>query len=171
MVDGAIEKLYTESKALLDFLTIQKELSFKSDADNLIKKTLLMAAASYFEDEIKKLILEFVKKSGHDDPKLTFFVENKAINRQYHTYFSWDQNNANSFLGLFGDKFRNDVSREIEADPKLKQAVREFLDLGNSRNKLVHGNFSVFSLEKTFDEVYEQYKESVIFLDFLRKKF
>ena len=44
---------------------------------------------------------------------LVSFVNNKAISRQYHTYFSWKDTNANSFFGLFGDIFSNFIKQEV----------------------------------------------------------
>lgn len=38
------------------------------------------------------------------------FIRNKAIERQYHTYFNWKENKAtsiNGFWGLWGDEFKN----------------------------------------------------------------
>ena len=50
---------------------------------------------------------------------------------------------------------------EVWLDP----AVRAFMEVGQSRNRLVHGNFGVFSLEKTASELYESYKLALSFVE------
>ena len=66
------------------------------------KKSLLLSVASFFEATITKAIHDYVDKKSRQTPEIVAFVDNKAIKRQYHTFFSWDGNNANQFFGLFG---------------------------------------------------------------------
>ena len=75
-------------------------------------------------------------------------VRNKAVSRQYHTWFQWNARNANSFYGLFGSDFRKFMKRKVR-DDNLGDSVRAFLELGNERNRLVHQDYGVFVLEKT----------------------
>ncbi len=111
-----------------------------------------------------------VQRNSTDD-KVSNFVLKKAISRQYHTYFTWDGNNVNSFLGLFGEEFKKVVSAIISQDEVLKEQIKAFLQLGNERNKMVHENFLVYNLEKTFDEIIQMNEKAGKFVEFLRKEF
>ncbi|RRR67698.1 MAG: hypothetical protein EI684_18570 [Candidatus Viridilinea halotolerans] len=93
------------------------------------------------------------------------FVKNKGLERQYHTLFDWERRNANKFFSLFGSDFRDFMSAVIREEPGIDAAIRAFLELGETRNQLVHQNFANFPLEKTADEIYELYKTAVVFVD------
>ena len=95
---------------MIDYLETNKEISLKIVADDNLKKVLLLSAASYFEDEIKDIILSFVEKNSNDNSMIKSFVKNKAVERQYHTYFDWGTGNANRFFSLFGEEFNPTLS-------------------------------------------------------------
>ena len=74
-------------------------------------------------------------------------------------------------MGLFGENFKKEVSTIISQDEVLKEQMKAFLQLGNERNKMVHENFLVYNLEKTFDEIIQLNEKAEKFVDFLRKEF
>lgn len=120
------------------------------------------------------MIQSFIERKAQYDECVISIVKQKAIKRQYHTYFSWEdweRGNANSFLALFGEAFKENRSQEIKADSNLKSAVKAFLELGNERNKLVHQNFAECTIEKTAEEVYKLYQQATVFMDFLDRHF
>jgi len=92
-----IDRIYEENEVLLNYLEERGQISLRSNVDNNFRKTLLLSAASYFESEIKESIVKFVTEFVSDENPILEFVKNKAIERQYHTYFSWKGRNANSF--------------------------------------------------------------------------
>ena len=49
----------------------------------------------------------------------------------------------------------------------LQGAVKAFLEIGNERNGLVHGDYATFALEKTLEDVYVLYKRALPFVQFL----
>lgn len=109
------------------------------------------------------------KNSGSD--LVTEFVRNKAVERQFHSYFGWSGNNANSFFGLFGRGFKSHMDRRVREEEEYRQAIRAFLELGNDRNRLVHQDFGTFSLEKTSEEIYSHYRQARLFVDSLESCF
>lgn len=169
IIDGLLQK----HKLLSEHLAAQKELSLLNDSDDHFRKTLLLSAASYFETEIQDGIVAFVAEHATKAEPLLEFVKNKAIQRQYYTYFNWDAKNANAFFGLFGGPFKDFMSKEVQSKPDLADAIRKFLELGALRNQLVHQNFASFPLEKTVDEIYTLYKGALTFVlqfpSYLRK--
>lgn len=72
-----------------------------------------------------------------------------------------------NFLGLFGSEFKQMMGERIRASEELKNSIRAFLEVGNERNKLVHQDFASFSLEKTLDEIYALYRQSLLFVESL----
>jgi hypothetical protein len=160
-IDGLVQR----HRELSEYLVRQKEISLRSEADSQFRKTLLLSVASYFENELTDAIVAVVSECVGTAVPILEFVKNKAIARQYHTFFAWDRPNANSFFGLFGGSFRDFISEEVRRSPKRTDAIKAFLELGNLRNQMVHQNFATFPLEKTVDEIYELYKRGLEFVE------
>ncbi|GAK01670.1 HEPN domain-containing protein [Geomicrobium sp. JCM 19055] len=160
-----IDIQYNENKEVLDFLESQEEISYKNDIDNKLKKILLLSVASYFEKEITDLVVSFISAKSEKNDLIISFVNNKAVTRQYHSYFDWRGNNANQFFGLFGSEFKQNITLEIK-EKELEPSIKSFLEIGNLRNNMVHQNTGTYTIEKTTYEIYESYKSSLPFFRF-----
>jgi RiboL-PSP-HEPN len=167
----AVDRLYSEANALINLLQHSSELSLQVAVSDQFRKALLLAAASYFEDRVCNLVLEYIRQRANGSSLIENFVRNKAIARQYHSWFSWERNNANSFFGLFGAEFKVLMSTRVEASIEMQTSIKAFLELGNERNRLVHQNYATFPMEKTLDEVYILYKNSREFVEALPDAF
>ncbi len=150
-----VEVLYNEAIELDNFLLDRQEISLRNTADSNLRKSILLASASFYEKEITELILSFAKKISQDNDKLVTFIQRKSLSRQYHTLFGWDGKNCNSFLSLFGEEFKKDFSKTISTDESLESSVKAFLEIGRERNRMVHQDFGKYSLEKTSKEIFE----------------
>lgn len=166
-VASEVDRLYREHEFLVQYLSAQKQVSFVNDVDASFRKVLLLAAASHFEGWLRSELIEFFRERSNGDECVVMFARNKGVERQFHTYFDWQQRNANQFFGLFGTAFKRFMKAAVEADDKLSKAISSFLELGALRNSLVHEDFAVFAMEKTVDEIYELYLQSLEF----RKQF
>ena len=163
MQETVVDRLYREYESIVDFIG-PVELSLRNSTEETFRKALLLAAASYFEREIQDHIMVLAGK--HSSSKLIVeFVRNKAIKRQFHTYFQWDGRNANVFFSMFGEGYKSFMSGRARADHSYGESIRAFLELGNERNRLVHQDFGNFPLEKTSREIFELYKEARLFVD------
>jgi hypothetical protein len=165
-----VDQLYHEFKELVSYLDQESQISFHDVANKNFTKVLLLAAASYFEDRLVKELTQFIKTTTRENELLVEFCKNKAISRQYHTYFDWDKKNANRFFGLFGDSFKKWMEKAIKDDDKLATSIQAFIEIGGERNRLVHQDFGTFTLEKTTEEIYQLYKEALYFVDVLPEK-
>ncbi len=163
-----IDRMYEEHQQLLAYLQDQGEHSLESSVQESFPKVLLLAAASYFEDRMKQALRDVLLEQA-SEPLVNFF-KNKAIERQYHTYFNWRDNNANQFFGLFGPGFKKFMSEEVQANEQLAEAIRAFLEVGYTRNTLVHENFAIFPIQKTVEEVYRKYQQAMVFVRVFPKK-
>src|SRR2546426_7413172 len=74
-----VDSLYDEFKALRDLLSASGEISLQSSADATFRKTLLLAAASYFETQVLDALLAFCAERTRDDELLLAFVKNQAL--------------------------------------------------------------------------------------------
>jgi len=163
MSKEAIERLYRDTEELLAYLEEQRKVSLKNTVEKEFPKTLLLAAASYFETMIKETLTAFFQEYARDP--LTHFVSNRAIERQYHTYFNWSAKNANQFFGLFGEGFKTFMAAEVKQNQQLGEAIQAFITLGDLRNQLVHQNFVSFTLQKTAKEIFALYTNALFFVE------
>jgi len=165
-----IDSMYSDFTALVDYLGAANEISLRNLVDNNFKKTLSLSAASYFEDQIRNIILKLVQQETNDNPVITSFVESQAVTRKYHTYFDWDKSNANKFFSMFGPDFKTSASDDVKTNNDLQDSIKAFLELGNIRNELAHLNFANFPLDKTSSEVYELYRKATMFVSYISEK-
>jgi|ERR1700683_210728 len=169
--DTAVDRLFEEANAVIRLLQASSELSLQVAASDHFRKALLLSAASYFEDRVCNLVMDYVRSRANGSHLVENLVRNKAISRQYHSWFKWDANNANQFFGLFGDEFKSSMMTRVKASKDMQASISAFLELGNERNRLVHQNYAVFPMEKTLEEVYSLYKSSTVFVDDLPTAF
>lgn len=159
-----VESLYSQARDLDAFLLSNQEISLKVYADSNLRKSILLASASFYEKQICDLVLDYAKKCTSEE-MLVHFIENKAISRQYHTFFDWKNKSCNSFYGLFGEEFKNKFSAMVKSNSALDESARAFLEIGSERNRMVHQNYGGYTLEKTIDEIYEIHKKARYFVE------
>lgn len=161
---SSVDRLYEESSSVIKALGGGEPSLAIAAADNF-RKALVLASASYFEYRVSSCVLDFVHECAKGNDLVVGFVKNKAISRQYHTWFKWDDSNANQFFGLFGSAFKQAMTERVKTSEELRVSICAFLEVGNERNKLVHQDFASFALEKTLDEIYALYLQSLLFVD------
>lgn len=165
MSQTVVDRLQAEFSSLIAVLNEADEISLISTADDNFRKSLLLAAASYFEHRMTAAVLSFVSSATRNHELVTSLVRNKAVARQYHTWFDWNAKNANNFFGMFGNGFRDFMKEKVNDDDDLDLSIRAFLELGGERNRLVHQDFGSFPLEKTSEEIYALYCRAMNFIE------
>ena len=164
--DDAIERLCEEHDELIKHLLETGKITWKSRADDQFAKTLLLAVASRFEARLTACVVETFESATGGSEALVSFVQKQAVERRYHTWFSWrDAKNANSFFRSFREEFKNAMEAKVKNDPDLDDAVKAFLELGRLRNELVHEDYATFSMQKTPGDVLERYRAAARFVD------
>ena len=167
---NVVDRLYIEFSDLQEFLDKKGKIGFRSVVDNNFPKTMLLAAASDFEDRLTTAVRKFTKNATAESHVLVSLIENQVISRKYHSWFQWEDKgkpgkNANKFFSMFGDDFKKHAVEQVKKDENLNRAVADFMEIGYERNRLVHQNFADYSLEKTASEVYNLYKSAVGFVN------
>ncbi|AOI44472.1 HEPN domain-containing protein [Burkholderia oklahomensis] len=161
----AVDRMFAEAAEVMKTVNAAGDISLISAAADHFRKALLLGSASYFEQQICVCVLAFVHEQSGGCPLVGQFVKNKAVERQYHTWFDWKQSNANQFFGLFGPGFKDAMKVRIGASDELKESIAAFLEVGGERNKLVHQDYATFQLEKTMNEIYDLYKKALTFVE------
>ena len=168
--NNRIEELWNDHSGLVAHLQAGSQLQLSSRVEDAFSKTLIIAAASYFEVRLTQVIIELYREFTQGTEVLAEFVKIQAIGTRFAQLFDWGNEarlmgNANGFYGLFGSTFSSHMKRKIQGDRGLDDSVKAFLEIGNLRNQLVHRNYADFKLNKTVGEVYNLYLSATKFLD------
>ena len=169
-ISNRIEELWSDHRDLVAFLQSDNQLQLQSRVEDAFSKTLIVAAASYFEVRLTQSIVDLYIESTQGAELLAQFVKKQAIGRRFAQLFEWGDEakpgrNANSFYMSFGADFREYMVSKVRNDQCLDESVRAFLEIGNLRNQMVHGNYADFQLNKTVDEVFKLYQSAVGFVE------
>jgi hypothetical protein len=170
MAGTEIESFYETHRALYEYLLSQSQITFADEANNNFRRSLVLAIASFFEHEVTAIVRAIPQKHAGGHPFITELIEQKAVSRQYHTYFNWDGRNANRFFSLFGADFSDAAKAMVQSDRALDDSIRAFLELGDTRNRLVHLNYVTFDLDKTPEDIMALYRSALRFTAFLKDK-
>ncbi len=160
-----VRAIYEDNRRLLAYLRTNQELSFANSVENILPKVLLLATASHLEFALQNLILDYFREVTDNRGHAVSFIEKKAVLRQFHTYFSWDTSNANSFFALFGNDFKVAMTALSLKVSEFAAAVKGFVAIGLLRNKLVHQNYAAFTMENTGDEIWRMYESALRFIE------
>jgi hypothetical protein len=164
--ETSIDKIFKDLLELKIILQEKNDISLLSSIMSMMTKGLLIAAASYFESIICETLLNHAASElSSREHGLVEFIKNKAIKRQYHTFFSWDAANANKFFSLFGDKYREKMVEKTKRDSEFNKGTVSFLQLGSLRNELTHNDFGSYSIQATSEEIYQLYKDAKTFVN------
>ena len=109
-INNRIEELWSDHRDLVAFLQSDNQLQLQSRVEDAFSKTLIVAAASYFEVRLTQSIVELYYESTQEAGILAQFVKKQAIGRRFAQLFQWDNEgktaqNANSFYRSFGANF------------------------------------------------------------------
>ncbi|MFN3506281.1 MAG: HEPN domain-containing protein [Allorhizobium sp.] len=160
-----VDSIYLDFQDAARVLGNTGEISLKLLIESHLRRTLLLSAASYFELRITRDVEGFCSELTEGNELIVSLIKTKVISRQYHSWFSWDSNNANTFFAMFGPSFKQYMSGVVSKDEDLKNAIKAFLELGNERNKLVHSDYASYLINKTPDEIHALYLLGLQFVE------
>lgn len=164
-----VERIHEELLSLREIVSGSKSLSDVNAFENLAAKTLLLAAASFFEKSISQTILGCAKQTGTNEI-FANFLEKQALERRFHSMFQWEAPNINRFLALFGTETKKAMENEIKDNELLSSAMSDFIYINSQRNLLVHNNFGAFSLDTAMDDIWRKFSSAKHLSDWLPKK-
>lgn len=163
-----VDERYEESAAVLARLFEEGALSEAQALQDVLRRSFVVGAASYFEQILKDALLGFVSGRSSGDTAMTSLVKMSLVDRGFHQMFQWEGKNANKFLAHFGPDLGEAMRRVCGG--QLRDSVEAFMELGNLRNCIVHQNFHVFYFEKTMDECYASYKSAQEFVEYVAEQ-
>jgi len=161
----AVTNTYVEYSDLLTFLLNSGQVSYSAISGVMFSKLLTISIGSYFETELKEIVEGAFNKKNTNRIVIEFSKKN-GFERKFHTWFSWEKTNANSFFSMFGNQFAEAAKSFVIAN-KIEIPIKNFMEIGRERNRLVHENILIAPFEKTLDEVFDQYLSARIFVDSL----
>jgi hypothetical protein len=162
-----VDRLYGEYAAIVSMMDQYNAVSFRNTLNENFRKTLLLCAASHFEFRITADVVAFCAEVAGGNPMIPALVKNKAVSRQYHTWFDWNASNANTFFNMFGDDFKSHMIEVLKTDRNMAKSISDFLEIGRERNRLVHQDYGSFFLEKSAEEIFGSYVSGMVFVDFV----
>ena len=153
-----VDRLHGEFSELLKF--VAADMSLQNIANDQCRKGLLLSVASHFEHVITTVVTEWVERLTPYNAHVVEFVRKKGISYQYHTWFDWKRRDVGAFSGLLGAPVKDFFKEQWKGNVEAEESLRDFLELGESRNRLVHQDFGTFTLEKTTDDIYLLYQSA-----------
>ena len=160
-----VDALMAEHESLLAYLLETGETSFHSTLEGTVPKVFLLAAASWMETRVRSIMLDFFRETARDRPQTFEFIRRNAIEMKYHTFFEWRDRKPGKFFALFGNDMKSIAAKLHKEDAEYAAQYDAFLELGDLRNQLVHGNYVSFTLVKTAAEVEDLYRQADKFVD------
>lgn len=162
---SVVDIIFKDWSDISSILDSSNEVSLKIVSESNLTKIVILSSASYFESILTSDVLKFVSEITNNNILISSLVETKVINRQYHTWFDWEKNNANKFFSLFGKEFSVHMKNLIDRDVDLSSSINSFMEVGRERNKIVHNNYAAYSTSKTPQEAYDLYRDAVLFVE------
>lgn len=160
-----VDDRYDEGASVVARLFEEGSLSEGQALQDLLRRTFVVGAASFFEQRLKDALLDFTSKRSNADSAVVSLVKTALVDRGFHQMFQWEAKNANRFFTFFGPELGEEMKKKCGAE--LRGPMQSFMELGNLRNCIVHQNFHVFYFEKTLDECYVSYRDAILFVDFV----
>src|SRR5581483_2299265 len=88
-----IEAFYVSQKETAEYLIAQNEISRATGIEGSLAKTLIVAAASFFEDFLTQAVVSHIEKNSKDQTVVEF-CKAGAIDQKYHSWFDWKTSTA-----------------------------------------------------------------------------
>jgi len=166
-----VDRIYSDYLGLRQYLEGNGELSHVQLVVDAFRRNLVISAASLFEQLLKDAIIDLSRTRTDGDAAIMCLVRVGVVDRGFHLMFSWKDRSPNSFFAYFGDPLGSAMRKDCANDPKLRDAGRAFLELGQLRNSMVHTNFAMFAFDDSPEEAYAKYLEAKLFVDYILDKF
>lgn len=152
-MESPLDSFFAERFEISEALTRDGELSLVNTFNTDLPRIFVVAAASHFEKTVSQDISAFFAEKTHQHEEIMQFMDRRALFRNYHSLFDWDTKKPNKFFSLFGGNCKDHYTEQVAQNDWLGPAAQDFLELGQARNLLVHGDFSTHSPTLTAEEV------------------
>ncbi len=159
-----VDSLFLDFQKLLAVIDKQ-DVSLQTSLRETFSRSLYIASASYFEEEIERQLIGFIHNASSGSDLIKEFVRQKGFGRQYHSLFDWDKKNVNRFFGLFGSDFSHSMQEYVKNNIDYQESISSFLEIGVARNSIAHKDYFRFPIDtKTTEEVYATYRNALAFV-------
>jgi len=169
-MSDSLEREYKYFLEVYEALVRAKEVSLAQQIAVSSAKHFVVSAASEFEMKVRDILSQWIR--SRTKCVMTHSFVDLSLVRGYHTLFDWNESGEKgvyTFLSKFGKEFKDRIKAKIGADENIKQGAQDFMFLGNTRNLLVHNDYSNYPLAITLDEGWGKYSRAKIFVDFVEE--
>jgi len=167
----SLEREYKYFLEVYEILVRAKEVSLAQQIAVSSAKHFIVSAASEFEMKMKSILSEWIR-SRTKCVMIHSFVDDMSLTRGYHTLFDWKESGEKgvyTFFAKFGKEFKDRIKMQIGTNENFKLGAQDFMFLGNTRNLLVHNDYSNYPLTITLEDGWAKYGRAKIFVDFVEK--
>lgn len=160
-VDELYHSLKKQELALQSLTAI--DIADLQETQRVFVKYLILAASSFFEEQIKTYIRDFVSEVSKNNKAVIKFFDVKLLDRGYHSIIDWkEETKLKTFCKFFDANIQTYLDMH---DPNIESHFSAFLRLGIDRNFLVHKNLSTYNVNCTLDDVFNYYESAKKFVD------
>lgn len=156
-MNGQLHDFFSERLEIVDLLARQGNLSLMNTFSTDLPRVFIVAAASHFEKVVSGQIMDFVSDAAGGQSQVLEFMSRKAMHRNYHSLFGWNDKVPNVFFAFFGAACLSHYKEQVKSHEWLTTSAHDFLKLGEARNQLVHRDFATHSPVYTALEVREKF--------------
>lgn len=165
-----VERIHEDLKAIGQIVNASKDVSAISGFGEHSSKTLLLAGASYFERRIISSIGDHIN-AVTESRVLRHFTFHQAVERKFFSLFDFNggPKNINAFFKKFGPEYSKWAKTDVAARKDIDQLA--FLNFCSLRNSLVHNNYATYSINKTLDEVWGEFRKAEMLVSWIENSF
>lgn len=150
---------YVQDMNALRELKSTELVSFVNSYIEIYRKIFVIACANSFEKHFCRKLPEILS----ENVLLQNFITKQALDRKYHMLFRWEGNNANTFYGLFGEGFKEEMQIYLQEFDDLKEGEKSFLQIGHYRNLTAHKGFDSSHFLEDIDAIKLQFDKALLF--------
>lgn len=182
-IDDLIEDFdKVQEKILPDEPTTAQNLSVH------LTKILILTCASYYEQQLQNAYIHYAQLESDRYADKPHGFDNDKQNKSVYQKFSFgrieDSQDLSQLpeirrmldpLKFFGEKFRDKIYDEINADSDKEQQLKAFQEIFAIRNLIAHQTFVEFSSNKirgkSFADIKQLHEDAIKFVRYLTEKF
>lgn len=167
-----VERIYDELRVIGEIISASNDISATSVYGEHSAKVLLLAGASYFERQIISSIEAWINA---ETPSVAarHFVRHQAVEKKFFSLFDFSANskNAKAFLSKFGPDYYKWAQEDMKLAAIDENVQETFIRFCRLRNSLVHSNYATYNIDKTMEEIWNEFKKAEIQVKWIEDSF
>ena len=167
-----VERIYKELREIGEIVRASNDISTISAYGEHSAKALLLAGASYFERQIISSIERWMDTETQSSAA-RHFIRHQAVERKFFSLFDFSANtrNVRAFLAKFGSDYNQWAQEDMRVAAVNENIQETFINFIRLRNSLVHNNYATNNIDKTIEEIWDEFKKAEILVTWVEGSF